>query len=78
MYYGCDGSSPQQIPLSTEDTYRIPEEDITGIPPIPIQPIGFEDAYKLIWSGFFLFVCFFHLKPDMDLYSKVKSKFYFF
>uniref|UniRef100_A0A3P8VC33 Aminopeptidase NAALADL1 n=1 Tax=Cynoglossus semilaevis TaxID=244447 RepID=A0A3P8VC33_CYNSE len=31
-----------------EDTYRIPEEDITGIPPIPIQPIGFEDAYKLI------------------------------
>nr|XP_046241329.1 aminopeptidase NAALADL1 [Scatophagus argus] len=31
-----------------EDTYRIPPEDITGIPPIPIQPIGFEDAYVLI------------------------------
>ncbi|XP_062398715.1 aminopeptidase NAALADL1 [Sardina pilchardus] len=31
-----------------EDTYRIPPEDITGIPPIPTQPIGFEDAYALI------------------------------
>ncbi|XP_077570364.1 aminopeptidase NAALADL1 [Stigmatopora nigra] len=31
-----------------EETYRIPEKDITGIPPIPIQPIGFEDAYALI------------------------------
>ncbi|XP_054628649.1 aminopeptidase NAALADL1 [Dunckerocampus dactyliophorus] len=31
-----------------EDTYRIPVENITGIPPIPIQPIGFEDAYILI------------------------------
>uniref|UniRef100_A0A8D0CJF5 N-acetylated alpha-linked acidic dipeptidase like 1 n=1 Tax=Scleropages formosus TaxID=113540 RepID=A0A8D0CJF5_SCLFO len=31
-----------------EDTYRIPEADITGIPPIPIQPIGFQDAYELI------------------------------
>ncbi|XP_041957082.1 aminopeptidase NAALADL1 [Alosa sapidissima] len=31
-----------------EDTYRIPKEDITGIPPIPTQPIGFEDAYALI------------------------------
>uniref|UniRef100_G3PKD8 Aminopeptidase NAALADL1 n=1 Tax=Gasterosteus aculeatus aculeatus TaxID=481459 RepID=G3PKD8_GASAC len=31
-----------------EETYRIPAESITGIPPIPIQPIGFEDAYKLI------------------------------
>uniref|UniRef100_A0A8C4HEC9 Aminopeptidase NAALADL1 n=1 Tax=Dicentrarchus labrax TaxID=13489 RepID=A0A8C4HEC9_DICLA len=31
-----------------EETYRIPVEDITGIPPIPIQPIGFEDAYILI------------------------------
>ncbi|XP_074525506.1 aminopeptidase NAALADL1 [Halichoeres trimaculatus] len=31
-----------------EDTYRIHPEDITGLPPIPIQPIGFEDAYKLI------------------------------
>uniref|UniRef100_A0A8C2WBV0 N-acetylated alpha-linked acidic dipeptidase like 1 n=1 Tax=Cyclopterus lumpus TaxID=8103 RepID=A0A8C2WBV0_CYCLU len=31
-----------------EETYRIPVENITGIPPIPIQPIGFEDAYKLI------------------------------
>ncbi|KAG9354380.1 hypothetical protein JZ751_001087 [Albula glossodonta] len=34
-----------------EHTYRIPEEDITGIPPIPIQPIGFEDAEELIWSA---------------------------
>ncbi|XP_070690580.1 aminopeptidase NAALADL1 [Pempheris klunzingeri] len=31
-----------------EETYRIQAEDITGIPPIPIQPIGFEDAYTLI------------------------------
>ncbi|CAN9512970.1 unnamed protein product [Ophioblennius macclurei] len=31
-----------------EETYRIPVEDITGLAPIPIQPIGFEDAYKLI------------------------------
>ncbi|XP_070821010.1 aminopeptidase NAALADL1 [Chaetodon trifascialis] len=31
-----------------EETYRIRAEDITGIPPIPIQPIGFEDAYILI------------------------------
>ncbi|KAM9360401.1 aminopeptidase NAALADL1 [Symphorus nematophorus] len=31
-----------------EETYRIPAENITGIPPIPIQPIGFEDAYVLI------------------------------
>ncbi|XP_041644155.1 aminopeptidase NAALADL1 [Cheilinus undulatus] len=31
-----------------EETYRIPTEDITGIPPIPTQPIGFEDAYILI------------------------------
>ncbi|XP_049434697.1 aminopeptidase NAALADL1 [Epinephelus fuscoguttatus] len=31
-----------------EDTYRIPIKNITGIPPIPIQPIGFEDAYTLI------------------------------
>ncbi|XP_051923665.1 aminopeptidase NAALADL1 [Hippocampus zosterae] len=31
-----------------EKTYRIPEEKITGIPPIPIQPIGYEDAYTLI------------------------------
>ncbi|XP_068167084.1 aminopeptidase NAALADL1 [Antennarius striatus] len=31
-----------------EETYRIPTENITGIPPIPIQPIGFEDAYRLI------------------------------
>ncbi|XP_061623395.1 aminopeptidase NAALADL1 [Phyllopteryx taeniolatus] len=31
-----------------EETYRIPVKDITGVPPIPIQPIGFEDAYVLI------------------------------
>uniref|UniRef100_A0AAQ6ARD7 Aminopeptidase NAALADL1 n=1 Tax=Amphiprion ocellaris TaxID=80972 RepID=A0AAQ6ARD7_AMPOC len=31
-----------------EETYRIPPENIVGIPPIPIQPIGFEDAYILI------------------------------
>ncbi|XP_019954710.2 aminopeptidase NAALADL1 [Paralichthys olivaceus] len=31
-----------------EETYRIPVENITGFSPIPIQPIGFEDAYKLI------------------------------
>nr|XP_060616071.1 aminopeptidase NAALADL1 [Anolis sagrei ordinatus] len=29
-------------------TYRIPEDQITGIPPIPVQPIGFEDAERLI------------------------------
>ncbi|XP_037536183.1 aminopeptidase NAALADL1 [Nematolebias whitei] len=31
-----------------EGTYRIPEADIKGLPPIPTQPIGFEDAYILI------------------------------
>ncbi|KAM3611951.1 uncharacterized protein V6R79_026319 [Siganus canaliculatus] len=31
-----------------EGTYRIPKEDIKGIPPIPTQPIGFEDAAILI------------------------------
>uniref|UniRef100_A0A672Z861 Si:ch211-214j8.1 n=1 Tax=Sphaeramia orbicularis TaxID=375764 RepID=A0A672Z861_9TELE len=31
-----------------EHTYRIPPENVTGIPPIPIQPIGFEDANVLI------------------------------
>ncbi|XP_054857316.1 aminopeptidase NAALADL1 isoform X2 [Eublepharis macularius] len=31
-------------------TYRIPEDQITGIPPIPTQPIGFEDARTLICS----------------------------
>uniref|UniRef100_A0A3P9NTT9 Aminopeptidase NAALADL1 n=1 Tax=Poecilia reticulata TaxID=8081 RepID=A0A3P9NTT9_POERE len=31
-----------------ENTYRISPEDITGIPPIPTQPIGFEDASTLI------------------------------
>ncbi|XP_003978377.1 aminopeptidase NAALADL1 [Takifugu rubripes] len=31
-----------------EETYRISPEDITGIPPIPIQPIGFGDAQRLI------------------------------
>ncbi|XP_061673492.1 aminopeptidase NAALADL1 [Syngnathoides biaculeatus] len=31
-----------------EETYRIPVKDIPGVPPIPIQPIGFEDAYVLI------------------------------
>lgn len=31
-----------------EHTYRIPVESITGLPPIPIQPIGFEDASILI------------------------------
>ncbi|XP_029961254.1 aminopeptidase NAALADL1-like [Salarias fasciatus] len=31
-----------------EETYRIKPEDVTGVPPIPTQPIGFEDAYRLI------------------------------
>lgn len=35
--------------LAAKDhTYRIPIEDISGIPPIPTQPIGFEDASILI------------------------------
>ncbi|XP_072289664.1 aminopeptidase NAALADL1 [Eucyclogobius newberryi] len=35
--------------LAAKDhTYRIPVEDIPGLPPIPIQPIGFEDASILI------------------------------
>ncbi|XP_059193512.1 aminopeptidase NAALADL1-like [Centropristis striata] len=35
--------------LAAKDhTYRIPVENITGIPPIPVQPVGFEDAYRLI------------------------------
>uniref|UniRef100_A0A4W6EMD2 Aminopeptidase NAALADL1 n=1 Tax=Lates calcarifer TaxID=8187 RepID=A0A4W6EMD2_LATCA len=41
-----------------EETYRIPAKNVTGIPPIPIQPIGFEDAYILICvSVESLFVC---------------------
>uniref|UniRef100_A0A8C3IJL4 Aminopeptidase NAALADL1 n=1 Tax=Chrysemys picta bellii TaxID=8478 RepID=A0A8C3IJL4_CHRPI len=31
-----------------EFTYRIKESEIQGIPPIPTQPIGFEDAQTLI------------------------------
>ncbi|KAF7687672.1 aminopeptidase NAALADL1 isoform X1 [Silurus meridionalis] len=31
-----------------KDTYRIEEKDITGVSPIPMQPIGFEDAQMLI------------------------------
>lgn len=31
-----------------EETYRIDPKDIQGLPPIPIQPIGFEDALRLI------------------------------
>lgn len=35
--------------LAAKDhTYRIPVQDISGVPPIPTQPIGFEDASKLI------------------------------
>ncbi|KAK7934374.1 hypothetical protein WMY93_005270 [Mugilogobius chulae] len=35
--------------LAAKDhTYRIPVEDIPGLPPIPIQPIGFQDASILI------------------------------
>ncbi|XP_019353093.2 aminopeptidase NAALADL1 [Alligator mississippiensis] len=33
-----------------EFTYRINESEIQGIPPIPTQPIGFEDARTLICS----------------------------
>uniref|UniRef100_A0A670JZP3 Aminopeptidase NAALADL1 n=1 Tax=Podarcis muralis TaxID=64176 RepID=A0A670JZP3_PODMU len=54
-------------------TYRIPEDQITGIPPIPTQPIGFEDAKTLIcnlagnpvaeaaWQG--ALGCVYHLGP---------------
>ncbi|XP_044304287.1 aminopeptidase NAALADL1 [Varanus komodoensis] len=53
-------------------TYRIPEGDIPGIPPIPTQPIGFEDARTLIcnlagpkaadsWQG--ALGCPYHLGP---------------
>jgi len=38
-----------QIISFVDDTYRRPKEEITGIPPIPAQPIGFEDAESLIW-----------------------------
>uniref|UniRef100_A0A7N8YNG2 Aminopeptidase NAALADL1 n=1 Tax=Mastacembelus armatus TaxID=205130 RepID=A0A7N8YNG2_9TELE len=46
-----------------EETYRIPVENITGIPPIPIQPIGFEDAYRLICD----------VKMDIYNYEEVKN-----
>uniref|UniRef100_A0A8C4HFE8 Aminopeptidase NAALADL1 n=1 Tax=Dicentrarchus labrax TaxID=13489 RepID=A0A8C4HFE8_DICLA len=46
-----------------EETYRIPVEDITGIPPIPIQPIGFEDAYILICD----------VKLDIFNHEKIKN-----
>ncbi|XP_040010276.1 aminopeptidase NAALADL1 isoform X2 [Xiphias gladius] len=42
------GDSLTPYLAAKEETYRIPVKNITGIPPIPIQPIGFEDAYKLI------------------------------
>uniref|UniRef100_A0A672RMP2 Si:ch211-214j8.1 n=1 Tax=Sinocyclocheilus grahami TaxID=75366 RepID=A0A672RMP2_SINGR len=46
-----------------DDTYRIPKEDKTGIPPIPAQPIGFEDAERLI--------CNVHL----DIYNTERLKY---
>uniref|UniRef100_A0AAX7SSI0 Aminopeptidase NAALADL1 n=1 Tax=Astatotilapia calliptera TaxID=8154 RepID=A0AAX7SSI0_ASTCA len=45
-----------------EETYRINATDITGIPPIPTQPIGFEDAYRLICD----------VKLDIYNYEEVK------
>ncbi|XP_066566767.1 aminopeptidase NAALADL1 [Amia ocellicauda] len=66
--------------LAAKDhTYRIPESDIKGLPPIPMQPIGFEDAYTLIcaltgpdpppdWKG--SFNCSYKLGPGFDLNSK--------
>ncbi|XP_026573485.1 N-acetylated-alpha-linked acidic dipeptidase-like protein [Pseudonaja textilis] len=53
-------------------TYRIPEDQISGISTIPIQPIGFEDARELIcnldgpkakaaWQG--ALGCDYHLGP---------------
>ncbi|MBN3324171.1 NALDL protein, partial [Atractosteus spatula] len=59
--------------LAAKDyTYRIKEADIKGIPPIPTQPIGFEDASALIcelggsdapspWQG--SFKCTYKLGP---------------
>ncbi|XP_053134022.1 aminopeptidase NAALADL1 [Hemicordylus capensis] len=56
-------------------TYRIPEDQITGIPPVPTQPIGFEDARTLIcnltgpvaavsWQG--SLGCVYHLGPGFQ------------
>ncbi|XP_015683364.1 N-acetylated-alpha-linked acidic dipeptidase-like protein, partial [Protobothrops mucrosquamatus] len=56
-------------------TYRIPEDQITGISTIPIQPIGFEDAKELIcnlggpkagagWQG--ALGCDYHLGPGFQ------------
>ncbi|KAM3824866.1 aminopeptidase NAALADL1 [Vipera latastei] len=56
-------------------TYRIPEDQITGISTIPIQPIGFEDAKELIcnlggpkagpgWQG--ALGCEYHLGPGFQ------------
>ncbi|XP_025032847.1 N-acetylated-alpha-linked acidic dipeptidase-like protein [Python bivittatus] len=56
-------------------TYRIPEDQIVGIPPIPTQPIGFEDAKLLIcnlggpkaeaaWQG--SLGCDYHLGPGFQ------------
>ncbi|XP_070622653.1 aminopeptidase NAALADL1 [Erythrolamprus reginae] len=53
-------------------TYRIPEDEITGLSTIPVQPIGFEDAKELIcnldgpkagssWQG--ALGCDYHLGP---------------
>ncbi|XP_058886522.1 aminopeptidase NAALADL1-like [Acipenser ruthenus] len=58
-----------------EHTYRMPVSDITGIPPIATQPIGFEDAYALIckldgdeapavWQG--SFNCTYKLGPGFS------------
>ncbi|KAL6465985.1 hypothetical protein MHYP_G00261180 [Metynnis hypsauchen] len=47
--YTSDFGDPLTPYLAAKkDTYRIPETDINGVPPIPIQPIGFEDAQILI------------------------------
>uniref|UniRef100_W5MA49 Aminopeptidase NAALADL1 n=1 Tax=Lepisosteus oculatus TaxID=7918 RepID=W5MA49_LEPOC len=62
--------------LAAKDyTYRIKEADIKGIPPIPTQPIGFEDASALIcklggsdapslWQG--SFKCTYRLGPGFE------------
>uniref|UniRef100_A0AAV2MN37 Uncharacterized protein n=1 Tax=Knipowitschia caucasica TaxID=637954 RepID=A0AAV2MN37_KNICA len=65
-----------------EDTYRIPVGEIPGLPPIPIQPIGFEDASFLIcaldgekapddWQG--SFKCGYNFGPGFKPTSAYKD-----
>ncbi|XP_063002312.1 aminopeptidase NAALADL1 [Elgaria multicarinata webbii] len=74
-YNGYFGDALTPYYPAKDFTYRIPEDQITGIPPIPTQPIGFGDARNLIcnldgpiaadaWQG--SLGCVYHLGPGFQ------------